>query len=562
MLFALSVLAAAHGSPVRDALQAQILPEAYDFFAEELSGTTWPVGPTDFTGEWECYHEITIEGLNLSLELDRVLLAPVDHGIDLDVLLGEVRGENMPMRGDSDLLDVCLDFNTVLKYVELKKGHLEGVLGAKVEQRAISLFFPQPVELTGEMESDIRNFPDGVAWAFAENAVLNAVRGAIETELPAAVASLTADGFALSTFGGDVKVDLQAREVRAGTDGLVAAVDVDLGGDGGVGANLRLGPHGTSHGAVGLTASLAEEVLQAAWINSVFGSRSRLIGPLVDELLATLDLGNDVDVFYGLAAPPAVVIDPDGIFVKLTGLRVDIHAADGGELLTLIADANGTLDVRIVNGAFVLGVDQLGLAVRKLEAGKLLERDPDNLQAFMEGWAVDLAAQALDGITLWESHFEAMGYVLRVDHRELQPGGLVAWFTLFGADDPAVDRIAPDTTAQASVSGNTIHATYSGTDDRPGPLMFRARIDDRAWTRWMEETQTDLTELDPGTHVLEVVARDQWFNEDPTPAQVTFEIAGDDLQLSSECGCATPAGAGWGWMALLGLGLVRRRTED
>ena len=564
--------AVAAASPVRDGLQARIFPAGYDFVASSLEGTVWPFGPTQFVGTWECYDPITVDDLNLSVELNTVSLIPRERGIGLGATLGEVRGEDMRLSGESGWIDLCIDFNSRLEYIELENGVITGELDAKVEGDAVELWFPEPVVLSGEFSSNIAWFPDQLAWGFMENTALEAGASLIQEELPALVSSLTADSLVLSTFG-DLDVSITPREASANAQGLYAAVDVDLGGDGGTGASLTLNARNQAHFAVGLTAALAEEVLQAAWIRGLLSSQSTAVGPLLQELLVDLGLDEGVEVFIGLAGPPAVVIDETGIYANLEGLKLELTDESGEPLLILVVDGRGWLEAKLVDGAILLTVHELEVETTRLDAERLLAdgRNSENLNAFLEGWVIEIATALLKDLVLWESHFEALGYVLRLDDSGYQSGGLVVWATLFAADDPAVDKIAPETTAEAAVLEDTkVLASWGASDDRVGQLLYRYRVDDRAWSRWTSHRRVTLEVEEPGSHQLSVVARDGWFNEDQTPAVATFTIAEPPAPAaapSRACGCALvgasaggpPAGALGAAALMLLLGLRRRQ---
>ena len=137
-----------------------------------------------------------------------------------------------------------------------------------------------------------------------------------------------------------------------------------------------------------------------------------------------------------------------------------------------------------------------------------------------------------------------LGYVLRIDDSAYHDGGMVAWFTLFHADDPRVDRTAPETEAEAEAEPGRVLASWSGEDDREGPLWFRYRVDGGSWSRWTRRGQAELPEAAPGEHVLEVVARDGWFNEDLSPALARFSVTAPEVveEEPAGCGCSSPGG--------------------
>ena len=560
-MLVVSLAASALAAPVDRGLQAQIHPLGYDFVSEELSGTSWSFGPTVFETYWECYDPLVINDLNLSVQIDDVALVPQWDAIGVEVDFGEVRGENITLAGYSGWIDICIDFTLALEYIELNNGSLTGELSADVVGSALELSFPSPVVLEGDLSSEVSWLPDDIIWLFLQNTALDLASGMIEEELPPLVSQFTAEGFLFTTFG-DFDVRLGADEVRASPEGLWAAIDVDIGGDGGEGVELDLEPRGQSHVAVGLTEALAEEILDAAFAEGVLDQDSPIIRDLIVDLLATLDWDDDVEVALGVQRPASVTIGADGVHLDLKKVTLTADSPDGERLLEMVADIGGWLELQVENGGLVLTAHELELEIEELDLSRLLDRDPDNLQSFLEGWVTEVATVSLRDLEMYHSHFEALGYVLRVDEGQFQDGGLGAWFTLFAADDPEVDRIAPDTEADVEVDGNTVHATFTATDDRPGQLMYSYRVDDKSWSRWSFETEATI-EVEGGAHTLEVRSRDAWHNRDESPDEVKFSIASAEVSnlTGQGCGCATgPRGSGWVLAVLALLGLARRRS--
>ena len=80
---------------------------------------------------------------------------------------------------------------------------------------------------------------------------------------------------------------------------------------------------------------------------------------------------------------------------------------------------------------------------------------------------------------------------------------------------------------EVSQPGNTTLA-WRGTDSwrstPDGELHYSHRLDGREWSPFSPEKSTVLEALPGGRHTFEVKARDRDFNEDPTPATVTFTV--------------------------------------
>ncbi|MBX2802421.1 MAG: hypothetical protein KTR31_32375 [Myxococcales bacterium] len=557
------LLSVAWSNPVERGLQAQIHPHGYQFVADQVTGTQWDFGPTDLLFEPKdgCYHEVQINGFNLSVGLGQVTLLADWQGMDMNVEVTSARGEDMNLVGDTDFFDLCPDVDLDVKFIELSNGRIQGELAADVQAGAVDLYFPQAMTVTGDISSEIAWVPDDLVWSLASEQVLEALAGVAEEELPKFVGELTSEGFLFSAFG-DFEVEVTAEEVLTSPEGLYVATNVDVGGLGGVATTLDLEPRAASHLAIGLTDVLAEDVMGTAWAEGILSSDSEELRDLVVSLLASLGLEDDVDVSLTLAESPEVQMVPDGILMQLGGTTL-VAESEGESLLELVGDVEGWLEVRLQGGAITLTAHELFLTVTEIDAGRLVDRDPENLRQFLEGWVIEAATVALGELEIYQSHFEALGYVLRIDQSEFQVGGLAAWCTLFDADDPAVDRDAPDTSLTLEVNDDsTVRATFTGLDDREGELFYSWRIDEGSWSRWSPVRAVDI-EVGPGDHLIEVMARDLWHNEDPTPAQGSVSIAEEPEDVEKKgCGCASTGMPASAALLLLGgiVGVRRRRS--
>jgi sugar lactone lactonase YvrE len=100
-----------------------------------------------------------------------------------------------------------------------------------------------------------------------------------------------------------------------------------------------------------------------------------------------------------------------------------------------------------------------------------------------------------------------------------------------------VDNTPPETAILGGPSGPVAQPgatfTFTGSDNlSPAPdLRFAWRLDGRPLSPFAGDTSVPLGDLAPGPHLIEVVARDQAGNEDPTPARRTFSGGGGDVPL-------------------------------
>ena len=107
------------------------------------------------------------------------------------------------------------------------------------------------------------------------------------------------------------------------------------------------------------------------------------------------------------------------------------------------------------------------------------------------------------------------------------------------------DITPPETTISSPTNGqtvttNSITASWTGSDNvtAPANLQFSYQLDTNAWSTYSNATTATLNNLSNGSHALNVKAKDQASNEDPTPATVSFTVtvssgSGTNLAMST-----------------------------
>jgi sugar lactone lactonase YvrE len=271
--------------------------------------------------------------------------------------------------------------------------------------------------------------------------------------------------------------------------------------------------------------------------------------------------------------------------------RVDVFVNDGSAPASSLASATGSFAVPIAlapNGQNHLEV--VGTAVRgkgltspaaeahvlhdTLAPVVVLQTPPAG--AFVRG-TVEIRVDAADsGSALATLALSATGQALNPSIVPSLPGpaalATASWDTSAGADgtqaltatatDRAgnsatisrvviVDNTPPETDITSGPDGtipsSTATLSFTGADSLtplPG-LQFAWRLDGGPLTIFAPSTSATLTDLAPGAHVFEVVARDQAGNEDRTPARRTFTVgsAGPVLTIAAPpTGASVPAG--------------------
>lgn len=146
-------------------------------------------------------------------------------------------------------------------------------------------------------------------------------------------------------------------------------------------------------------------------------------------------------------------------------------------------------------------------------------------------WSTILPATANDGTAAWTVTGPASASC-RVRVRS------VTWPTIRDDSDTGFaigDTIPPETWTTSAVCGSTIYTgsatiTWSGSDNTTptGNLLFAYRLDGGIWSAFGAATETIFNGLGPGSHCVEVKARDAAGIEDPTPASCTFTVSAPD----------------------------------
>jgi len=542
--------------PVDNGVQAQIHPAGLRFLSRELSNSPWSLasskGPLDLT--FECY-AMTIDNANLELTFGEVSLTTERNRLVLDAEVQSAVGRDMHVDANATGSGLCVSFEGDVVEMSVRDLRVSGELLPTIIDDTLDVAFLQPLEVDATTSVDFANVPNWVeeaALLILEDALLNYAGNELEAELPNLLASLTIDGFLYQSEFAGFSIGVVPSAVRTTEQGLYASASIDLGGDGGSGELLDLPPRDGSHVAVGITEAMVEEVGAAAWANGLIAPDSETTNALFTDLLDGLGLGRDVQVRLGINTEPRVRITPEGMAIALPATALTVTNPAGQSLVALDADIDGLLELKVERGSLLLTAHELLADVTRLDASALLEDGPDNLEKFLEDWVVKAAAAAIDDLELYQSHFEALDYVLRVDHSAFEPGAVLAWARLFRSDDPAIDRTPPDTSGQVRLEGDTLRATFEGRDDRPGELVYSYRLNGGSWSSWSTETEATLTAR-PGDNRFEVKARDEWYNEDPTPAGGTVTRAQDE-----GCGCATPTVPGPLALLLVPLLAIRR----
>lgn len=561
-----------------------MFPEGIEVVREVLSEQTYHVDYPEFASVYGCYDEIGVRDFNLDVPINDVVVDLEGSTVNLGVHFGTIEGTGMTLfANDSDWADACVGFETGLDLVRLDNARLTAGFDVAVEGGIVVLEFVEAPALSGDLQTDVGWFPDEIALAFFEEAILSSIADSIGGMLPDTVASLSADAIQFGDYG-DFEVGLALGDIAVDTQAMSFAATADIGwlGEGscvpspnsepstGRTPKLDLTDSPGSGFAVGITESMLNELFVAAWRDGYFCFDQQETSILVASLSSSFDPDVAGLTAQGsLGSAPRIKMSEAGIELVLEDLWLSIegeHQGQKTEVLELRLDLRTLLDVQLDQAytSFTLSVHDLEVQVRDLSAKHLLAKEDsgERLVAFIETWAAGWAESKAQDVVLFSSLYYLWDLALKLDHVAYEPGGIELYASLFTDDDPAVDKVAPETEVIAWGSEAGARLQWSGSDDRSEALVYSYRIDGGDWSGWTADGGAEATDLLPGVHEVEVVARDAWLNVDASPAIASFSVGTAQTEPPGCSGCAG-MGASGPWAVLLGLlGLVRRQRRQ
>ncbi len=590
---------------IYDALGARLTERANGFIESQLNQKDLAIHRDRIEkAAVKCFDLVGINNLDIATHINLADLdwqatpdgLAVTAYIDYLDVMGQLFGE------DSDTFDLCPSFS-----VTLNQMRLEGIVfTANVVPSAVNydlyVNFNQPPQISVEnLVVDINNFPGFVEdLVFSTEFVQDFLFAKVNELLAEKVPELTKEALFYAMFTGtagpgfDYAVGVSSIDV--GAEGANAMLDIQVDFDGVAPpclppANM---PDFTKRGTPGLgeygdtsmlELSVADagvnEVLWAAWKSGFLCFDSELhpieafehvlegINPVAGEMLKYRVV---------VAKPPQVLFHDGKVEANVEQFYVEAKAigADGTEkqLLVLKADLRMgvNLEVDRATNRVLVSLDGTDIQFQQIESEVLFneERDTEqHLKDFVQGFVIPRLNDRINDMPVTNALFPVSDYIVLLDSLNLREGHAVAGASLFRADDPAVDKVAPDTTIVSSPALiDTTYTTmeFSGSDDRAGSLVYSWQIDGAGWSSWSEELEAELSALTQGQHVFEVKARDRWMNEDASPASVSFTVQAVKARSSAGCdvdgaGGRAPAGALASLFAALAIGLtLRRRT--
>jgi MYXO-CTERM domain-containing protein len=578
-------LAAAWAAP---GVQAQVFPAGIDKLTGAFEGTEYDFVREDIGAEVSCWDYIGVQDFNLNIPVNAIDVEPTSSGVAVELAFDEIRGEDMTLYAvDEQYNDWCFGFETAVYYVSIAQAEVRAVIAPVVTGDALTFAVVGEPEVVGDIDSDIATFPDDLALMFFEETLLAKVGEAMGERLPALLNDYVASPLLDGEFSG---FDYEVRVVDASTssEGIGVGASASVGwtgesscGHGSASAQGRspaidFGDGDGASLAVGVTEQQLAKVFTDLWRDGYFCFSEQTVEELLAKVAPVFDpeiggLGASVS----LDGVPRITIDAEAMHVSLEGLVVRVTGELHGERVTILdleADIEAQAEVTLNQdlAAFALSLADLELAFEHFEVRHLLSDSPNaeqHLRDFLQGWVADWIEREVSGIPLYASLFSFADWYLKVDRLRLEPGALALFIDLYAPGDPEIDLEAPETSVEVEVLGHdAVRLDFAADDSQDGPVAFAYAIDGGGWSSWATQRSIDETGLTPGDHTVAVKARDSWWNEDASPAMVSFRLVEPATLSEPEkkgCGCSASGSTGSAaWLAVVALAARRRRQSS
>ncbi len=591
----LALLAVAASAVSTDAVQVQTFPSAVTFTEQYVEAMDQQLDYADLSGPASCYDLVGITDFNLTVPVDDVELTLGDSTLDVIVRFGTIGGTDMRAYGtDEDYFDACVSFDTELRYIDLQDATITAQLrivppsAFDFLNNSLMLEWVEPPVVSGDLDMDLAWVPDGLVLYFFEDAVFSQVSTALSEMALPMLEDLLGDAVYAGEYEGLgmgfklAEADFEPQQLELFVDSdifLLTPGTCEIGhiGDaespGGSDARLPMDRAEDADFAVALTEEFLNDTLHGSWQAGHFCTQPESFQKLVDDiaLLVDPDVGK-LEGWSTMNQPAVLTVDEGGMNIDMHGLQFTMTGkVDGEEVEVLnikmniqgdgIPGFSGTLT------AMTMSMRNMRIDFTKFDTDFLVS---DNalveglVQNAVERWAADWAEESFRDTVLFSSLYYAYDIAVLLDRAETRAGGLEMYFKLYNIDDPEVDTVPPDATAElVGTHKKTATLQIAGTDDRPDALAFAYQVDGEGYSDFFVETEVIIAELVVGEHTVEVVARDRWLNIDESPASVTFEIDGKGGGIPVACGGCSSTGTGAGWWLVAGLlAIARRRLSE
>ncbi|GEM_PF-3763365 len=594
MIYALLVAVSAAHASEEPVVSFTVSQEALDTATSLVSDLAFDIEKDLDFGEVGCWNSVGIGGLNLSIPLDGVSVTLHPEYLTVAVDLGDIRGERWDIYArDGNDDDSCDTIEADLEWISFVGGGIEADLKLRAKDGELDVELVNTPRLSGTLDMDLEWQPDwaeslGFDWDLwpddwfmdlindylldlVVEMAAEAVPELLAGNLPELAFETEVGAFAIGAGLADLSHDAQA--IRATGD-----VDVSWTGEAQCDTLSSPEPGGRDPGVLigaydvgfGTTEAFLNRLAWRAWSQGLLCLDAHGVDEIVRELLpdasGTL---SDFDVAVQLREPPVIGFEAGAVQASVHGLRLDLmglHQQEEVHLLDVEVDLDVDLGARIDDdlSAIVLDLDAIDLGLDIKESSHLLsqaEGAEEEFEAFLERFTPTIAMAKVQDLAVAPTVFEvAELVVVRLAALQFESGAFSAAVDLYDLDDPEVDDTAPETWAEiVDASDSSIVVALGGDDDRDGPIAWKVRLDEDAWSAWTLATEVEILVAEAGDHIVEVCARDGWWNEDDTPWAESFDRDELARAAAEPFGCAVaPLGSAW---ILALVGVVRRRRR-
>jgi len=582
-MLATCFLAPALAVSVDGGVQAALYAPGLALVGGLVAGVEIEVGPVDLEGSHGDCDRVGVRDFNATVPIRSLSLEPQAASLAVTMELGVIRGSNMELyTEDDDTWDTCFNSTWEVDWFTLNNGVARFDMVVEVVGGLPRLSLDGTMDLEGELRTDVDGLPDDLLNWMLGDLMLDMLAEVVGELGPGVLNDALAAPIGSGNFG-DYSFAPTLVDADHGPEGLGIGADVEIAWTGdrnclpegsaassGRRAQLDLDDADGSGGAIGMDEAQLNQAFADLWgdgflcygegeLSQVISGLQSAFDPSVGGLDGSMDMGQ----------APVVILGPEGAQVSIDGLHITITGELDGQPVTLLELSGG------VEGTLALGLDaaltsftlsprDVSIRVDALDTTHLSSETgaaEEHIADFLEGWVSSFVAARMDGMVIFPSLYHQWSHVLRVDKLRHEEAGIALFFSVFHEGDPEVDHQAPQTSvAVAPGAEGQVIATFAATDDREGELVYAWALDGKAWSVWSLETTAMIPVDDLEVHTLRVLARDSWWNVDPSPAEVDFRFGEGDLAPKA-CGCgvagATPGP--WAWLCMgLFLGWRRR----
>jgi len=558
-----------------------------------------------------CFDEVGINNLHVDTHIDNAIFNwnGADSGLQASVTLAKLDLSGDLYGKDSQTFDLCPTFEINVNNIELDNLTLTLDLSPRADgSYNVYIDFNQPPQLdVGNVNINIDGFPNWLInlvtnTSFVHDFLIDQINQQLATQVPNMVKDAIITGM-LTGQAGPFNYGIGATAIAIDDNGANALFDTQMYYAGPVPSCVPAGapvPDFTVRGTPGLgeygdnsqvemsvADSAVNEVFWAVWSSGLLCYNSET-HPLqaFDQVLQGIspEAGALLKYDIKISQPPVLRFDADQTTVTIKGFHLEADEVDpsGASKVLLLADADLSMglkvDLDVATNRVLASLDGVSLNFDNLSSQILFSDRPNaeqDLKDFIKGYVVPRMLGTVQNMPVTNAVMPVQGYYVILDELHGREGHAVAGISVYAANDPSIDKIAPDTfldTTPGEVSSTKVDLNYHGTDDRSGTLTYSWRLDGTTWSSWSEDTTASLVALTEGDHTFEVKARDRFQNEDASPATLTFHVAasGSKGALNSYLGCdvgngatngTLPAGAAVSLAAALAVGLVIRRRS-